>query len=137
MFKHKRHLAKKHRRAGSACVELAVCMPMIALISLGAIEGSNKIFVRQAAVQAAYEAAKATASHDGTAARGQVLAQQVLTARNILAPTITFEPANPDALDPGTPFTVVVSVNGNERTVTGMGPFQNLVIQARASMVKE
>lgn len=137
MLKNKNQRGKKHRRAGSACVELAVCMPMIALISLGSMEGANKIFVRQAAVQAAYEGAKATASHEGSAARGQVLARQVLSARNIVAPTITFEPANPDVLDPGTPFTVVVSVNGNERTVTGMGPFQNLVIQARASMVKE
>lgn len=137
MFNKKTHRNKKQRRAGSACVELAVCMPMIALIALGSMEGANKIFVRQAAVQAAYEAAKATASHEGSAARGQALARQVLLARNILVPTITFDPANPDALDPGTPFTVLVSVNGGERTVTGMGPFQNLTIEARASMVKE
>ncbi|GAB5405499.1 MAG: hypothetical protein Aurels2KO_37300 [Aureliella sp.] len=110
---------------------------MIALIALGAIEGSNKIFIRQAAVQAAYEAAKASAARDGTLERARQLALQVLSARNINSPTITFQPPRPDQLDPGTPFTVVVSVDGNERSVTGMGPFENLTIEARASMVKE
>ncbi len=110
---------------------------MIALIAFGAIEGSNKIFVRQAAVQAAYEAAKATAAREGTAVKGIRRAREVLSARNIVASSITFQPSRPERLDEGTPFTVTIQVDGDQRSMTGMGPFQNLTIEARASMVKE
>lgn len=124
-------------RRGSACVELAVCLPMIALISLGAIEGSNKIFVRQAAIQAAYEAAKVVAGSSGRIADGITIADQVLIARNIDGETVEFDPPNADRVDSGTVFTVTIRVPGDARSVTGFGPFVGLPIDASASMIKE
>jgi hypothetical protein len=112
-------------------------MPVIVLLGLGAIEGANKIFVRQATVMATYEAAKAIAEFDGTTARAQTLCTQVLQSRGIDQHTLILEPANAEDLDPGALFTVRVQVPGNQRTVTGIGPFQNLLIEARATMAKE
>jgi Flp pilus assembly protein TadG len=46
----------RNRRSGAAVVELAVCMPLIVLLTFASLEGANMLFMRQAAVQAAYEA---------------------------------------------------------------------------------
>ncbi len=127
----------KTLRRGNAVVELAVSLPVLVLIVLGAIEGSNKIFIRQAAVQAAYEVAKSAKDKDGTPATARVIGRQVLSARNIRGSTITFQPARVDLLDGGELFTVTVSVPGNARTVTGIGPFGGITITAQATMVKE
>jgi len=47
--------AKGARRRGTSTVELAVCLPVIFLLSMGAMEGASLIFLRQAMVQSAYE----------------------------------------------------------------------------------
>ena len=54
------------RRRGAATVELAVCLPVIFLLSMGAMEGASLIFLRQAMVQSAYEAVKEAVRTDGS-----------------------------------------------------------------------
>lgn len=95
------------------------------------------LFLRQAAVQSAYEAAKAAARSNGGQALGLQRAQQVLAARNINGSTINFNPGNVDGLDAGTPFTVTVTVPGTARSITGFGPFNGVNIQTQATMAKE
>lgn len=125
------------RRRGAAVVELALCLPVIALLVFGALEGANMLFLRQALIQSAYEAAKATAKSTGSQANGQQLAQDVLTARSITPSAITFNPANVDALTPGTPFTVTVTADGDQKSIVQIGPFNGLSISAQATMLKE
>ena len=124
-------------RRGTACVELAVCLPVIVLLVFASLEGANMLFLRQAVVQSAYETAKSVAKSNGVQATAQTLGQQVLSARGVVAPTITFTPAVVEGLPPGTPFTVSVSVPGDSRSITGIGPFNGLTIQAQATMLKE
>lgn len=128
-------LANKDRR-GTAVVELAVCLPVMTLLTFAALEGANMLFLKQATVQSAYEAAKAAAKRSGSQAQGQQLARDVLTSRNITPQRIAFS-ANVDALDPGTEFTVTVSVAGDQKRIVNIGPFGGLTIQSQATMVKE
>lgn len=95
------------------------------------------IFVREATVQSAYEAAKMAAKTRGSQAAGEALASEILAARNLTASAINFSPADVDNLPAGTPFTVEVSVPGDSRSVTGIGPFKGLNIQSRVTMLKE
>lgn len=124
-------------RGGAACVELAICLPIVILLVFASLEGANMLFLRQSAVQAAYEAAKATARSSGSQQSGRQLAEDVLAARNVTPSSISFSPANVESLAPGTPFTVTVSVPSNARTTTGIGPFGGLTIEAEATMQKE
>lgn len=124
-------------RKGAAVVELAICLPVIVLLVFASLEGANMLFLRQAVVQSTYEAAKAAAKSTGSQARGQALANQILSARNIVPQSVTFNPANVDSLTAGTPFTVTVAVAGDSRSITGVGPFNGLTIQAQATMLKE
>ncbi len=124
-------------RRGTACVELAVCLPVIVLLVFASLEGANMLFLREAVVQAAYETAKSVAKTNGVQATAQTLGEQVLNSRGVTTPTIAFVPANVQVLPPGAQFTVTVSVAGDSRSVTGIGPFNGLTIQARATMLKE
>ncbi len=129
----------RHRRwlRGAACVELAVCLPLILLLVFASLEGANMLFLRQAVVQSAYETAKSAAKRNGIESKAVALGQQVLASRGVVAPTITFSPANPESLPAGTPFTVAVAVPGDSRSITNLGPFNGLTIQAQATMLKE
>lgn len=129
----------KDTRRAAAVVELAICLPVIVLLVFASLEGANMLFLRQAVVQSAYEAAKASAKSRGSEARGRTLAQQILTARNVPADQINigFNPANVDTLAPGTQFTVTITVPGAVRSITGVGPFGGRNVTASATMSKE
>ena len=124
-------------RSGAAVVELAVCLPVVALVVFASLEGANLLFVRQAAVQAAYEAAKAGSRRDGTQAHSERIATEVLSARRISNPTITFVTGNPATTRSGTDVTIKVSVNSNDRLITGFRIFSGRQIEAAATMQKE
>ena len=124
-------------RRGTACVELAVCLPVIVLLVFASLEGANMLFLRQAVVQSAYETAKSIAKTNGVQATAETLGRQVLSSRGVVSPTIRFNPANVQSLSPGSRFSVTVSVPGDSRSVTGIGPFNGLTIQAQATMLKE
>ena len=130
-------IRRKARRRAAAVVELAVCLPVIVLLVFASLEGANKLFVRQAAVQAAYEAAKEASRFNGTNASARQLATEILQARRINNPRITFTPANVANAAAGTDISVTIRVAGSERSVTGIGSFSGRNIQVQATMLKE
>lgn len=79
-------------RRGIAMVECAVCLPLIMLLVLGAIEVSNAIFVQQALTSAAYEGANIASVKGGTAQLAESTAKNVLTAMRISDAKITITP---------------------------------------------
>lgn len=125
------------RRRGTSTVELAVCLPVIFLLSMGAMEGASLIFLRQAMVQSAYETVKESVRTNGTQAQGLVRGEEVLAFRNVTGHSITFSPANVDGLAPGTPVTVTVTAPGDANSVFPFGPFQNSDVSVQATMLKE
>lgn len=127
----------RSKRKGSAVVELAVCMPVIVLVVFASLEGANMLFVRQATVQAAYEAAKFASRRDGNRVQAERLATEVLSARRINSPTITFVTGDPTSTRSGSDVTVRVSVNSNDRLITGFRLFSGRQIEAVATMQKE
>ena len=125
------------RRRGTSTVELAVCLPVIFLLSLGAMEGASLIFLRQAMVQSAYERVKESVRADGSEAAGLIRGEQVLSFRGVTGQSFTFSPSNVDSLEPGTPVTVTVSAPGDANSVFPFGPFQNQEVSVQATMLKE
>ena len=125
------------RRRGTATVELAVCLPVIFLLSMGAMEGASLIFLRQAMVQSAYETVKESVRTNGSQAEGLIRGEQVLSFRGVTGESITFSPSNVDGLEPGTPVTVTITAPGDANSVFPFGPFQNREISVQATMLKE
>ena len=128
---------QRNRRTGAACVELALCLPVLVLLLFGSLEGANMLFLRQAVVQAAYETARSAAKRNGSQSHALTLGEQVLAARGAEAGEIVFNPPSVELLAPGTPFTVSVSVPGAVRSITRIGPFHGITIHAQATMLKE
>lgn len=128
---------RPHRRQGAAVIELAVCLPVIFLVAMGAIEATSMTFLRQSLVQASYETIRESVKTDGSQAVGLQLGQQVLNARNIQNFNIAFNPADVDDLDRGTPVTVTATAPGDINTIFPFGPFAGQVITVQATMLKE
>lgn len=130
-------LRKTRKRRAAATVELAVCLPVIVLLTLGSIESASMIFLRQALVQAAYESAKEAVRVNGSEATARERAVQVLGFRDIEDERVSFDPPNVDELEPGTPVTVTISAPGDSNSVIPFGPFRNRNISVTATMLKE
>lgn len=126
-----------HSRRAAAVTELAVCLPLVILLIFASLEGANMLFVRQAAVQAAYETVKAAAKPSGTRAAAEAIGNQVLASRRLAPQALTIDPLNVESLAAGSPVQVTVQVDGASRSIFGFGPFRGLVIEAQATMFKE
>jgi Flp pilus assembly protein TadG len=130
------HRASQQRRRGVATVELAVCLPVILLLVVGAIEGSNFIFLKQAVTAAAYESAQTVSRGGGTKVKAENRAVQVLSARSIDQPTVTFSPANPDAVARGQSVTVTISAPVSANSIGLDWFFDNQTVTASVCMLR-
>lgn len=124
-------------RRGAAIVELAVCLPVVILLVLGAIEGASLLFARQAMVQTAYEAAVVAVRPNGTNAAATAAATQVVKGRRLNGLQLTFSPPDVSQASPGTPITVTATVPSAGHRLLGSRIFRVDNISARAVMIKE
>jgi hypothetical protein len=126
----------EHRR-GVAVVELAVCLPVILLIGLGAIQAASMVFLRQAMVQSAYEAAKVAVQPNATIGMATAAATRVAAGRRINSVNVVFSPADITSVPKGQPIRVIVSAPGDSNSLLPIGVFKNQRVLASAVMVRE
>jgi hypothetical protein len=130
-----RRLSTRRRRA-AATVELAVLLPIIFVIVLGSIESASAIFLRQALVQAAYEAAK-VAVKTANPSQAESSALAVTRGRRIDQVRVEFEPSDLAIARRGEIIHVRVSAPGDSNTILPIGVFRGRMIGAEAVMVME
>lgn len=112
-------------RTGVATVELAICLPVLALIVFGAIQATNLIFLQHAVTAAAYEGALELAKPNCTNSTVQTRIQQVLDAREVTGSTIRILPAGTDVAQ--TPNGTIVTLEVVTGTTTNM-PYSGFFI---------
>lgn len=130
-------VSRKRRKKGSATVELAVCLPLITLLCLSAIEVSSKIFLQEALTQAAYEGALVAARKGSTASKAQGQVNAILTARNVRNFTTTFNPSAVDAVPPGTPITITVTAPVSNNSLLPGQMYPRSTLSSQLTFVKE
>jgi Flp pilus assembly protein TadG len=118
------------RRRGVAVVELAVCLPLMLMLTFGAIEAANAVFLKQSLVTAAYEAARAATATYGTEDDGKKKCDEVLKVRGVVNPAITFSPKITSATKAGTAITVTVTAPANSNSVGPQWYMKNSTIRA-------
>ena len=124
-------------RAGTAMVEMAVCLPLLMMISFGAIETANAIFLKQAISQVAYEGARTAALSDATEAAILQRCNEFLTARRIKGGTVAVSPKNvSDKTNPGTVIEVMVTAPANANAISPVWFFKNSKISNTVAMVR-
>lgn len=137
MTKLYRNRKRQKSRMGAATIELAVCIPVMALIVFASLSGSRMLFLRQACVQAAYETAKEGVKANGSEAFALERGNAVLEFRNVSGHTISFDPSNVEDLPRGTPVTVTVTIPSEGNTLFAFGPFAETNLEATATFLKE
>ena len=82
---------RARRRRGAAVVEFAVCLPLLMMIVLGAMEATHGIFLKQALSAAAYEGMRAAIEPRSNQADATRQAQSILDARLVKGSKIAFD----------------------------------------------
>ena len=127
---------RRTNRHGAAVIEFAICLPVMLVLVLGAIESCSMIFVNQSLNVVAYETVRATVKSNAQPGDGQARAQQVIAERRLKKAVVTFNPSNPELADRGTPITVTVTAPTSDNSVMRMDFFSGS-LQAVAVMNKE
>ena len=124
-------------RAGTATVEMAVCLPMLMLFSFGAIETANAIFLKQALSQVAYEGARTASLPDATEAAIVQRCDEFLAARRIKGATVSVSPANVSAkTNSGTIIEVTVTAPASANSISPMWFFKKSKMSNTTVMVR-
>jgi Flp pilus assembly protein TadG len=100
---------RRQSRQAAITVELALCLPLLVLLTFGSIQACNAINLKQALTCAAYEGTRIVGKPTGTRDDAEAAIQQILDARNITGATISWSP-DLDFVDipPGDLVTVTV-----------------------------
>lgn len=129
--------ASKRTRRGLAAIEFAVCVPVIVLVTIGAIQSTDAIYLKNSLRIVAYEAAREAIQDGATTAQAQTRANEVLTARGVNNATVTFNPSDITSLVSGTNITVEVSAPANSNTIMPNWFFTGRNIRSSLTMIRE
>lgn len=109
----------RHRRAGSAAVEFALCLPVCLAIGFGMIETTQAIFVKRSLATAAYEGGNVATAIGGTSIVAEERALTVATLLGVKAMQVTVSPVVTTNTPTGTPVTVTCTADLSKNALTG------------------
>lgn len=132
-----RNTRANQRSAGVAACELAVCLPVIILLTFASIEASTMIFVEQALCIAGYEGVRLAIQGDATNDDVIDRCEEFLGNRQVVGATISIEPDDVSVVQSGEPITITVSAPSDDNAVGPPMFFWGTTLAAKSTMVKE
>ena len=129
--------ALRRPRRGVAAAELAVCLPVIVLMVLATIEACSMVFLKQSLTVAAYEGVRVALVQGSTASSVQATCQQILLDRHVAGATVSVQPSNIAALNPGDFVDVTISAPCVSNSVVPVRFYRGRTLSATASMMIE
>ncbi len=93
MIRSRRDTPRRHnprKRRGAAVLEFAVCLPLLMLLIIGAIEATHALFLKQALSAAAYEGMRTAIEPRSKQSEAQALADNILRSRLVRGATLCF-----------------------------------------------
>ena len=128
---------RKSNRTGLATVELALCLPVLALLVFGSIEAASFIFLKQSLQVAAYEAAREAIKIGATETDASGRASAILDSRAIRDSSVRYPSGSLASIVRGQQ--VVVEVSAPTRTNSPLAGqwVTNRTLTARVVMLKE
>lgn len=97
------------RKAGSVFIEVAICLPLMVLLSLATVEARSMIHLKQSLKIAAYEAARVAVQPAATESAVQQQAVSILDSRRVVGPRLTITPDPLQHLTAGDEVTVSIT----------------------------
>lgn len=106
-------------RRGVTAIELAICLPVLVLVTLATIEACTMIYLKESLKIAAYEAGRVGMVPGAEPENLKAQCDLLLSSRNVHGYTVTTEPPHPGRLAPGDFFRVSVSAPCVPNSVIG------------------
>lgn len=132
----KQRLSCRPRR-GSAVIELAATLPLMALIVFGSVEVCSQIHTKQAIASAAYECVRAAISAGATDTQIQTKMTEILAARGINDATLSTKPESVNNVKRGENIKVRITAPAASNSLGLTSFVMQGTIQAECVMVKE
>lgn len=123
-------------RRGVAVAELAICLPMLVLLTLGTIETCSMIYLKQSLSIAAYEGARVALIPTATNRNAVAQCDQILDDRGIQYASVNVSP-NVSRASSGTMINVDISAPCDANGVLPSVFFRGRNVSATVVMMKE
>lgn len=127
---------KRRKRRGAALVELAICLPVFFLITMGTIESCRMIYLRQSLKMAAYETARLALVPGVERADLETMCDIFLRSRRLEGYRMTLS-AEPSSLKFQEPLTVTVEIPASECAVVSSWFFREQTFRERVTVLIE
>ncbi|MCA9265025.1 MAG: hypothetical protein KDA60_14295 [Planctomycetales bacterium] len=114
-----------------------MCLPILAVLVVSAIEATNLIHTRQCLKLAAYEAARAAVASHVELGEVEDRCQHVLSERGIQSTTVVIEPQEWQQAEFGSPITVTVTASCRANAHFGGWLLAGRNLDANVTMMKE
>lgn len=124
-------------RRGNAAIELAVTLPLMALIVFGSVEICSQIHTKQAIATAAYECARTAIAAGATDTQVQTKMADILAARGVKDATLLTKPESVNNVKRGDRIWVMISAPTASNSMALTSFVKTGLIQAQCVMVKE
>jgi Flp pilus assembly protein TadG len=119
-----------------AVVELAICLPLMVMLTFGAIEAANAVYLKQTLVTAAYEAARTATALGATQADGETRYSEVVNAVGVKGTAITFTPPITQNTLSGTAIKVTVTAPADSNSFSIRRFMKGTTLRATVTMPK-
>ncbi len=128
---------QKKRRAGGAAVELAVILPLLTLVTLGTIEATKMIFLKQSLLVAAFEGARTALVRSTNEGNVVAACNIVLANRRVKNAVVTVSPADFETQPYGTFIRVTVEAPCSDNCMFAPLFYGNKQFSESVEMMKE
>ena len=132
-----RNTNRTEKRRGVAAVEFAVCIPLFLLLTIGAIQTTDAIYLKNSLRVVAYEAVREGVKPTGTNTTVSTRANEILTARNVQGGVVTTSPSDVSTAAAGDSITITVTAPANSNTIMPNWFFTDKIIREQMVMTRE
>jgi hypothetical protein len=134
-------LAKRLENApgnrGVAAVEVALCLPVLLLVTLLFIEFTNMIFLRQTLKVASYEGIRVAAKQEADLSDVSDVCAAILDSRGVVEYEVSVDPPDFATLPRGTLISVIIEVDRAQNQLFNLLMGQQETIEVQSFGLKE
>lgn len=128
------HTHASQKRKAAAIIELAVCLPLLVLVTLGTIEACAMLFLKQTLSIAAFEGARLGVVQGSESFNVEAQSQLILTDHAVQGYSISMEPADPRTLSSGDYMRVTVTAPCAPNSLIGGWFYTNTTFSESAEL---
>ncbi|MCO6043449.1 pilus assembly protein [Aeoliella sp. ICT_H6.2] len=124
-------------RKAVAATELAICLPLVAMLLLASIEACGMIYLSHSLAIASYEGARVAINYDSTTAEVNTKCSEMITARRVADGDVDISPPDVKSVPRGQAITVTVSAPCDSNALVPPWFFGGRTLSSSTVMVKE